>query len=113
MPIEKIKKEVTFVSKEVAEITMEAADFVEGEAEKTVDGVDSYISPIRETVLKRYPLLFSLLVISGAVTTLLGFEYVLHSYGILATYPWMVFFVGVAILSFTGGLYNSLSKKII
>jgi len=112
MPIERFKKEVTNASKEVADLTMDTADLVEDGVEKTVNGVDSYISPIRETVLKRYPILFSILVVSGAVMTLLGFEYILHQNDILDNYPWVVFLVGVGILSFTGKLYKNLKNNL-
>ena len=112
MPIKNIKKDVTVVSKEVANITMDAADLVEGGVEKTVKGVNTYISPIRETVFKRYPVLFSVLVASGAIFTVLGFEYILHRYSLLVDHPWVIFIIGVVILAFTGKLYKNLNEDI-
>ena len=111
MPEKKVKKkEFNVVRRIVTDSALGTVDLVEDGVEKTVEGVNSYMTPIRDTVLKRYPILFSLLVIYGASMTILGFEYVLHSYGVLEGYPWTVFIVGILVLLFTGKLYKALNK---
>ncbi|USN87771.1 MAG: hypothetical protein H6779_05235 [Candidatus Nomurabacteria bacterium] len=110
--MDNLKKEFNQVSKTVAKEALQTADILESGVEKTVTDVDRYVEPIRLTVFRRYPILFSVLVLSGAVITTLGFEYILHRYSILVNHPWLVFLTGLVILTFTGGLYKNLKNKL-
>lgn len=71
-------------------------------------GVDSYVAPMREGFIKRYPVLFSLLVSFGAIAMLLGMEQMLLQYQLLQKYPFIIFSTGLVILLFTGRLYKKL-----
>lgn len=72
---------------------------------KTVDGL---VAPVRKTVFRRFPVLFSLLVTLGVSATVLGFEQILLQYQILQESPVLIFILGVSILIFTGTLYKKL-----
>lgn len=73
---------------------------------KTIDG---YVAPVRKTIFRRFPILFSLLVTFGVSATVLGFEQILLQYQILQESPVLILFFGMSILIFTGTLYKKLS----
>lgn len=70
--------------------------------------LDTYAKPLRESVFKRYPTLFTLLVTVGATATFLGSEQILLSIPVFANHPWLLFLFGIAILALTGKLYKKL-----
>lgn len=72
---------------------------------KTVDG---YVMPVRETIFKRFPVLFSLLVTFGVSATFLGIEQVLLQYELLRDRPELILLAGITVLVFTGRLYKKL-----
>ncbi len=69
----------------------------------------SYVEPVRDNILKRYPTLFTLAVAFGGVATFLGLEQILLSYSFLNDNPWLLFFIGATILVLTGQLYKKLN----
>ena len=75
---------------------------------KTTSGVDTYIAPVRTSVLQRFPVLFSLLVTFGATTTFLGFEKIIEGVPFLNQHPVLVLILGMSILAFTGTIYKKL-----
>ena len=77
--------------------------------DKTTAGVDSYIEPVRSSILKRFPVLFSLLTTFGVSTTFYGFEKVVDEIPVLNTHPFLMLILGMGILAFTGTLYKKLS----
>jgi len=85
--------------------TLEAVQTKTVAVTKTVDG---YVMPVRETIFKRFPVLFSLLVTFGVIATFLGVEQVLLQYELLRTHPELILLTGVTILIFTGRLYKKL-----
>lgn len=72
---------------------------------KTVDG---YVMPVRETIFKRFPVFFSLLVTFGVSATFLGMEQVLLQYELLREKPVLILLAGITVLVFTGRLYKKL-----
>jgi hypothetical protein len=76
------------------------------EITKTVDG---YVMPVRETLFKRFPVLFSVLVTFGVSATFIGFEQMLLQYELLRNNPELILIFGVVVLVFTGTLYKKLS----
>ncbi len=74
-------------------------------AEQTVD---IYAQPVRKTIIKRFPVMFSLLVTFGVVTTFLGLEQIILQYDVLQNSPRLIFGIGVSVLVFTGTLYKKL-----
>jgi uncharacterized protein YybS (DUF2232 family) len=70
--------------------------------------LDNYAKPLRESVFRRYPTLFTLLVTVGATATFLGSEQILLSFSLFADRPWLLFLFGIVILTLTGKLYKKL-----
>ncbi len=71
--------------------------------------VDNLAKPIRESLLKRYPTLFTLFVTFGVVATFLGIEQLFLKIHFLEQHPEVILLIGVAILAFTGRLYKKLN----
>ena len=89
-----------------ASTALEVAERRSTEFTKTVDG---YVAPVRKTIFRRFPVLFSLLVTLGVSATVLGLEQILLQYQILQESPVLIFLFGMSILIFTGTLYKKLS----
>lgn len=83
-----------------------------GTVEKIITGtgahMEGYVAPVRETVLKRYPIISALLVTVGATATFLGLEKIFSEIQLFEQNPEILFFLGVAILALTGRLYKKL-----
>jgi hypothetical protein len=75
------------------------------QAEKTIG---TYIEPVRKSIFRRFPILFSLLVTSGVTATFLGIEKLILKYQIFETSPELILLLGISILAFTGTLYKKL-----
>lgn len=71
--------------------------------------MEGVVEPVRETVLKRYPVFFAVVVTLGVAATVLGLEQILLRIPILTEQPWLLFLLGIAILTVTGRLYQKLS----
>jgi len=79
------------------------------EALKRAGGeVDKAVLLVRQTVLKRYPVLFALAVTIGIAATILGLEQILLTVPLFLEQPWVLFLLGVGILTVTGTLYKKL-----
>lgn len=88
--------------------TREMASKVDRVVSLTGQQLDSYAKPLRESVFKRYPTIFTLLVTVGATATFLGSEQILLSISLFTDRPWLLFLFGIAILALTGRLYKKL-----
>ena len=95
------KKKTDFATKHVTD-KVDQVVFVTGQQ------FDTYAKPLRESVFKRYPTLFTLLVTVGATATFLGSEQILLSISLFSSHPWLLFLFGIAILTLTGKLYKKL-----
>ncbi|HUD10627.1 MAG TPA: hypothetical protein VMR28_03060 [Candidatus Saccharimonadales bacterium] len=62
----------------------------------------------RNSVFKRFPLVFALLATFGLVATFYGFQHILQKVPLLANDPYITLIVGVGILLLTGTLYKKL-----
>jgi len=81
-------------------------DTVDGMGSEIKRTVESHLAPIRQSFVKRYPVLFSLMVLFGLTTTYYGFEKILGQYEILNQHPWLILLLGISILAWTGTLYK-------
>ncbi len=84
---------------------IDTIDTATGEANTVVN---NYIRPVRESILKRFPVLFSLLGAFGLTATFLGIENSILKYELFIKYPELILLIGVIILVFTGRLYMKL-----
>lgn len=104
--MKQIIKKVTTTTDETATYVLNQADVVSGEVKKKIE---SNVAPIRGAVLKRYPILFSLLTVFGVATTYYAFEKILGQYEVLNDNPWLILALGIAILTFTGTIYKKMN----
>jgi len=88
---------------------LDTTDVISSEVKQTIE---SHVAPLRQSVLKRYPVLFSFLGIFGLATTYYGFEKILSQYDLLNQYPWLILGLGVAVLTFTGTLYKRMNNHV-
>lgn len=70
--------------------------------------MDQVVEPVRQSVFKRYPLLFAMLVTLGGASTIVGLERLLLELSLFDEHPWLLFSMGVVILMATGSLYKKL-----
>jgi uncharacterized membrane protein len=71
--------------------------------------VEASIAPVRETALRRYPTLFTVLATVGISMTFLGIEQLLLAIDLLNRHPTILLVVGIGILVATGTVYKKLS----
>jgi hypothetical protein len=90
-------------------LTETAINHLDATVTKATNEVDTYIRPIRTSVLTRFPILFSLLTTFGVATTFLGFEKIVSNIAFLDQHPVVMLIVGISILAITGTLYKKLS----
>jgi len=88
--------------------TKSAISYIEATTTQVQSTFDTYVAPTRQSILKRFPILFSLLVTFGVATTFLGFERVVSQIVFLDQYPVVMLILGVGILALTGTLYKKL-----
>ncbi len=102
-----IKHFFGIVSTDRVEEVFKMADLA---AMSTVKTVDTYVAPVRRTILQRYPVIFGLMVTIGAASVILGIEQLILKYDILVNHPELILLFGVCLLAFTGRLYKKLSE---
>ncbi len=62
----------------------------------------------RNTVLKKFPLLFTMLGAFGLVATFYGFEHIIDNIPLLVDNPILLLLIGILTLTLTGTLYKKL-----
>ena len=99
------KKTILSDAAKVVEDTAEVIDSAVDETEKKIERV---VAPVRKQVLKRYPVLFLLLVTLGITATISGIERTLFQIGLFQNNPYIVLIIGLGLLVLTGTLYKKL-----
>jgi hypothetical protein len=66
------------------------------------------ISPIRRTIFRRFPMLFTLLVTFGVAATFFALERIFAVTPIFNNHPWFTLSCGLFVLLVTGKLYAKL-----
>lgn len=87
---------------------VETLDEVQHLTEAAETAVEKEVAPIRESILKRFPTLFLLAVTFGVTAVISSLEQLLEKYDLLQDSPWLLLFIGVGTLAFTGKLYKKL-----
>lgn len=100
------KKVTAQTTESLQKLTTATLDSVDGVMVETTKQVDTYMAPVRNSLLKRYPILFSLLTTFGVAATFLAFEKILTQYQLLNNYPWLILIIGLGTLAFTGTLFK-------
>jgi hypothetical protein len=91
---------------------VKAADHILSDVEQVADTAERHfertIDPFRKNVLKRFPILFLLMVTFGVTATITGMEQLLLKHGVLQENPTIILCLGIGALVFTGTLYKKL-----
>ncbi|HBI16970.1 MAG: hypothetical protein UR60_C0022G0008 [Candidatus Moranbacteria bacterium GW2011_GWF2_34_56] len=80
------------------------------EIENIAKKADIKLIHYRDSVLHRFPLLFSFLAIFSTASILYGFELIISRIQFFQNYPVILILGGIGVLFFTGMLYKSLGK---
>lgn len=103
-----MREKLTKLASHTQQQTKSAIDYIESTTVQAQTTVDRYLSPTRQSILKRFPILFSLLVTFGVATTFLGFEKIVSHVAFLDQHPFLLLILGISILAATGTLYKKL-----
>jgi len=95
-------------TKNEIEAALSALTRIEKLAREKGIAMDELAAPVRQTLLKRFPVLFLLLTTLGATAVFLSLENLLLQVTLFDEKPWLLFLVGVGILTVTGRLYKRL-----
>ena len=72
--------------------------------------VNKLMASRTESVFKRYPVTFGILILLGAIAVHEGLKRLLKDLGLLDINPWYLIIAGLLILTITGTLYKKLEK---
>jgi cation transport ATPase len=78
------------------------------QVDAVVETTNKAIAPIRQSVFKRFPGFFTLLVTFGVAATFFAIERILATTPIFNEHPWYTLMLGILILVVTGKLYAKL-----
>lgn len=78
------------------------------EIETTLKTANKVIEPVRKSLLRRFPIVFTLLVAFGAAATFFGVERIFQTISFFNDHPWRSLLIGVVTLAVTGKLYAKL-----
>ena len=103
--MKKIFKKATETTENTTRLMLDKTDVISEELKRVIE---ERVAPVRSSVLQRYPVLFSFLITFGLATMYYGFERILAQYEVLNNNPWLIMFIGVGVLTFTGTLYKKM-----
>ncbi len=78
------------------------------EAEGVIGVAERTIEPVRRTLFRRFPVVFTLLVAFGVSATVFGIERVFTTISFFNDHPWRTLIFGLILLGITGKLYAKL-----
>ena len=87
-----------------------SVETVAGQLQRIEEQLHNATTPVRERVLRRFPVVFVLLTAFGVAAVFYGFERIIAEIGFLNDRPWLILSVGVVILLTTGTLYKVLDR---
>lgn len=76
--------------------------------EKAMTTAENVALPVRQSILKRFPVVFLLLVTFGVAATFFGIERIITDITWLYDRPIFILILGLLILSITGQVYKKL-----
>lgn len=103
-----LKKEVNETQGAITVHTIETIQTFDKVVSESGKVASSFADPVRQKLLKRFPVLFLLLGAVGGTATFLGLEQVILQYDAFKEYPALLLVIGIIILVFTGKLYKKL-----
>ena len=106
--VKKIIRPVQKVEKTVARAADRTLDEVSTVINTTESKIEKTVVPIRQSVIKRFPILFLLAVTFGITATATGMEQLILRYEIMRSHPAAILLIGVVTLIMTGTVYKKL-----
>ena len=94
----------------VEETLEQSVDLAAAQLQRLEQKLDSAAAPVRERVLRRFPIVFTLLTTFGVAAVFFGFERIISDIAFLHDRPWLILSLGVVILLATGTLYKVLDR---
>ena len=104
----KLNNKKRVVGQEMMKATDEAVAVAQKAVEVTEQEIEKRVAPVREGLLKRFPVLSILAVTFGVTATLVGMEQLIVQNEWLYEHPTVVLSLGIGILVLTGTLYKKL-----
>ena len=96
------------MQKEIVTSVHTILNSVEEGIKTTEKTIEATATPVRSSLIKKFPVLFLLVVTAGVVLILTGFERIVAQIPALYDRPWIMLGVGVGVLIATGTLYKKL-----
>lgn len=93
---------------DTAKAVIETTESITTTVDQTEEKIEKVVAPVRKHVLKRFPVIFLLLVTLGVTATITGLERLLLQFGFLQNNPLVVLIIGIGLLALTGTLYKKL-----
>lgn len=78
------------------------------QVDRVLIGTDKTIAPLRQSIFRRFPMLFTILVTFGVGATFFGIERVFALTPVFNEHPWLTLGLGLFVLMITGKLYAKL-----
>jgi hypothetical protein len=100
-----VKNEPTNVLEGAAGI-LETIEEIERLAVSAEDDLERSMSPVRRSLMKRFPVSFLILVTLGFASVTFAVEEILHRHSLFTENPFLVLLVGLLILVITGTAYK-------
>lgn len=79
--------------------------------EKQIENINKVNEERSKSILRKYPIIFSLLITFALVCILYGFELILSKIDFVTNNPWILVILGLTILISTGGAYKILDRR--
>lgn len=90
------------------DIITQTLDAIEMRVKYLESELGTVAQPIHKSILKRFPILFALLVTFGVASIFFGFERLLSETFFINNHPLLMVALGVCVLVLTGQLYKKL-----
>lgn len=92
----------------IAKVAIDALTEMQNIVGSTEHQIEQTVAPIRESVIKRFPIVFMLAVTFGFTATITGIEQLIMQYDLLHDHPGIMLSLGIGTLVLTGTLYKKL-----
>lgn len=102
------KKQTTTTIKDSVDSSV---TYAASQVQKLEKEFDAIATPVRERVLRRFPILFTLLTTFGVAAVFFGFERIISDITFLYDRPWLILTLGIVTLLATGTLYKVLDRS--
>lgn len=81
---------------------------VEGAVRKIESNADRVSKPVRNSLIKRFPIVAVLLIAFGVAATVTAAQMIFMQSGFFSNHPWILLILGISILVFMGKLHQKL-----